>query len=78
MGTAAAAMRHAGSHYRKLFARARHPVGAVEREAHHLHEIERTGESAETPYIAMLGLFLFLASVLSVLLCIALCVYYFA
>ena len=33
----------------------RQPLRAIEREAHHLHAVERVGESAETPLIAILG-----------------------
>jgi hypothetical protein len=33
----------------------RQPLRAIEREAHHLHVVERAGESAETPLIAILG-----------------------
>ena len=34
----------------------RQPLRAIEREAHHLRTVERVGESAETPLIAILGL----------------------
>lgn len=33
-----------------------HPVRALKREARHLHELEREGDSAETPLIALVGL----------------------
>ncbi|MFL6030385.1 MAG: hypothetical protein ACJ74D_10175 [Gaiellaceae bacterium] len=36
----------------------------IEREAHHLHEVERVGESEWTPWIAILGLVLFFVPVL--------------
>jgi ABC-type glycerol-3-phosphate transport system permease component len=32
------------------------PLRALEREAQHLHSVERAGQSAETPLIAILGL----------------------
>ena len=34
----------------------RQPLRAIEREAHHLHAVERVGESAEPPLIEILGL----------------------
>jgi hypothetical protein len=34
----------------------RQPLRMIEREAQHLHAVERAGESAETPLIAILGL----------------------
>lgn len=44
----------------------------------HLHEVERAGESGETPFIAILGLIVFLGSVFLVLLAISLLAYYLA
>jgi hypothetical protein len=76
VGTGLDAARHAGGHYRRMFGWARRPVRSIEREAHHLHEIEKSGESAETPYIAVLGLFFFLGSIFLVLLGVALAAYY--
>jgi hypothetical protein len=58
-----AGARHAGGLYRRLFRWALRPVRKIEAEAHHLHEVERTGESGETPYIAILGVFLFLVPI---------------
>ena len=55
-----AGMRHAGGLYRRCFRWARRSARQVEAEAHHLQEIERAGEAGETPYIAILGVFLFL------------------
>ncbi len=40
------------------------PAHAIEREAHHLHEVEQVGESEWTPWIAILGLVLFFVPVL--------------
>jgi hypothetical protein len=43
------------------------PVRALEREAHHLHEVEREGESEWTPWIALLGLVLFFVPVIALM-----------
>jgi hypothetical protein len=45
----------------------RRPVRAVEREAHHLHEVEHVGESEWTPWIVILGLVLFFALVIALM-----------
>ena len=37
----------------------RRPFRTIEREAHHLREVEQVGESEWTPWIAILGLVLF-------------------
>jgi len=76
MGTSAGALRHASRRYRRVARWAVHPVRGVESEARHLHEIERAGESGETPFIAMLGLALFLGSVFLVMLGVAFLAYY--
>jgi hypothetical protein len=39
------------------------PFRTIQREAHHLHEVEQVGESEWTPWIAILGLVLFFVSV---------------
>ena len=70
------AFRHAAGHYRRTFARLRHPLRRVEAEALHLHRIERKGESAETPLIAIIGLRLFLLGPLLLVLGLALAAYY--
>jgi hypothetical protein len=54
-----------------LFAAAVRPVHAVEAEAHHLHEVETTGESGETPFILILGLILFLLPIFLLMLGLA-------
>jgi hypothetical protein len=64
--------RHAASLYRRLFAAALRPAHSVEAEAQHLHDVERTGASGETPYIAMLGLLLFLVPIFAAMLGLAL------
>jgi hypothetical protein len=40
-----------------------HSIHAAVQEAQHLHQLERAGESAWTPWIAIAGLILFLAAV---------------
>jgi hypothetical protein len=42
------------------------PIHSIEYEAHHLHEVERAGESAETLLVAIVGLVPSFASVLLV------------
>lgn len=76
MGVVKDAVRHAGSRYRRMFAWRLRPVRGIEEEAHRLHEVERVGESAETPYIAMLGLLFFLGSVFLVMVGLAFAAYY--
>lgn len=68
------AVKHAGGLYRKTFLR--HPVRAVEAEAEHLHEIEQRGESGETPFIAILGLIVFLLPIFAIMLGLAFGAYY--
>jgi hypothetical protein len=41
----------------------RRPFRTIEREAHHLHEVEQVGESEWTPWLAILGLVLFFVPV---------------
>jgi hypothetical protein len=69
---------HAGKRFRKLFGWLRHPLRGIEAEADHLREIERAGESGETPYIAMLGLLLFLAPLFLLIVGLAFAGYYLA
>jgi hypothetical protein len=78
MGTGAHAARHAGSLYARVFRWIRRPIKTIEDEAHHLHEIEQAGESGETPYIALLGVFLFLLPLAAFLMIIAFSAYYLA
>jgi hypothetical protein len=73
-----AGVRHAGALYGSLFAWARHPIRKVEAEAHHLHEIQRIGASGETPFIAILGVFLFLVPVFALMLGVAVLAVYIA
>ena len=78
MGSGTAVVKDAGGRYRRVYVWARHPVRSTEDEAHHLHEVERAGESGETPYIAVMGLIVFLGSVFLLMLGIALAAYYLA
>jgi hypothetical protein len=78
MAIGRAGARHAGSLYRRAFRGVLRPVQKVEAEAHHLHDVEHTGESAETPAIAMLGVFLFVFPIFVVMLGIAFGAYYLA
>jgi hypothetical protein len=56
----------------------RQPIRAIEGKGHHLHEVERAGESAETPLIAILGLVLLFASVFLVMAALSFAAYYLA
>ena len=70
------AARHAGSIYRRAFARVRHPVREIEADAEHLREIERKGESAEAPLVAILGIILFLLPIVALILGLSFAAYY--
>jgi hypothetical protein len=72
------AARHAGSLYRKAFSRLRHPVREIEAEVEHLVEVEREGESGETPFIALVGVILFLLPIVLLVLGLAFAAYYLA
>jgi hypothetical protein len=72
------AARHAGTLYRKTFGWLRHPVREIEAEAEHLLEIEREGERAETPLIAILGVILFLLPIVALILGLAFAAYFLA
>jgi hypothetical protein len=65
--------RHAGDLYRRALGR---PIQKLEQEAHHLHEVEQLGESGETPFIAILGVFLFLLPIFLVMAGLAFAAYY--
>jgi hypothetical protein len=78
VSTSSAVARHVGRRYRAVFRTLGRPFRSAEREAHHLHQVERAGESGETPYIAMLGLILFLGSVFALMLAVTLIAYYVA
>jgi hypothetical protein len=53
-------------------------VRAIEAEAEHLLEVEREGESAATPLIAILGIILFLTPIVLAILGLAFAAYYLA
>lgn len=78
MAAARDAGRHAGNLYRKSLARVRRPIRAIEAEAERLREIEREGESAETPLVAILGVILFLLPIVLLVLGLAFAAYYLA
>ena len=50
----------------------------AEVEAHHLHAVEQKGDAGEIPFIAILGLILFLLPVFLVMLGLAFAAYYLA
>jgi hypothetical protein len=53
-------------------------IGRVSRPAHHLHEVEQAGEVPETPFIALLGVVLFVLPVFLVIVGLAFAAYYLA
>jgi hypothetical protein len=71
-----AAARHAGSLYRRAFRAALRPIRKVEAEAQHLHEVERAGDLGETPFIAILGVILFLLPIFGFMVGLAFAAYY--
>jgi hypothetical protein len=66
-----AGARHAASLYRGAFRGLVRPIRKVEAEAQHLLEGERAGELAETPFIAILGIFLFLVPIFGLIVGLA-------
>jgi hypothetical protein len=78
MAAGSDAARHAGSLYRKAFGRLRHPVREIEAEVDHLVEVERKGESGETPFIVLIGVVLFLLPIVLLVLGLAFAAYYLA
>jgi hypothetical protein len=68
----------AGTLYRKAFGVFRRPVQGIAAEAEHLHEVERKGESETTPFIAIMGVILFLAPIVLVILGLSFAAYYLA
>jgi len=56
----------------------RRPFRTIEREAHHLHEVEQAGESEYTPWIAIVGLVLFFVPVFVLMTAIAFTAAHFA
>jgi hypothetical protein len=72
------AVGHARARYGKTLARVRHPLRSIGAEAEHLRQIEREGESAETPFVAILGIILFLIPIVVVVLGLAFAAYHLA
>lgn len=54
----------------------RHPFREIEAEVEHLRELEREGESGETPFIAIAGIVLFLLPIVLLVLGLAFAAYY--
>jgi hypothetical protein len=78
MSSSRAAATHAGTLYRKALGFLRRPVQGIEAEAEHLLEVEREGESETTPFIAIVGIILFLAPIFLLILGVSLAAYYLA
>jgi len=78
VGAGSDAAKQAGSRYRRAWARIVRPVRKLESEVHHLHEVEQEGESGEAPFIAILGIVLFLIPIFLLMLGLALAAYYLA
>ena len=69
---------YAGTLYGRTFSFLRHPVRKVESEAGHLHDVERAGESPETPLIVIVGLILFLIPIFLLIVGLSFAAYYLA
>jgi hypothetical protein len=78
VSTGTRATSHAAGLYRKAFNATARPFRKLEAEVHHLEDVERAGESAETPLIAFLGIILFLLPIFAVMLGLAFAAYYLA
>jgi hypothetical protein len=68
----------ADSLQRKMFAVFRTPVREIQAEAEHVRDVERAGDSGATPFIAMLGVILFLLLGLILMAGLILAAYYLA
>ena len=73
-----AGARHAGTLYRRAFDWVLRPVRKVQAEAHHLREVEQAGEAAETPFVVILGVVLFVLPIFLIMLGLAFAAYYIA
>ena len=71
-----AAARHAGRLYRRSFRGTLRSFRRAEAKARELEEIEHDGYAGETPYIAILGVFLFLAPIFVFILGLSFLAYY--
>jgi hypothetical protein len=78
MGVGSDATKRAGGHYGGAWNWVKHPVRNAKDEAHHLHQVEQEGDSGETPFIAILGIVLFLVPIFLLMLGLALAAYYLA
>jgi nitrogen fixation/metabolism regulation signal transduction histidine kinase len=78
VGVTPRATKHAGGLYRKTFDAMLRRVRRIESEADHLREVEQVGESGETPFVAILGVFLFLVPIVALVLGLAFAAYYLA
>jgi hypothetical protein len=76
VSTVRSGARHAKKLYRRTIRGALKPIRKVEAETHHLHEEERAGEAADTPFIAILGLMLFLAPIFGLIVGLSFAAYY--
>jgi hypothetical protein len=72
------AMRHAGTIYGRTFRWLRRSRRRIEAEAEHLREVEQSGESGETPFVAILGIILFLIPIVAIVLGASFAAYYLA
>jgi len=71
-----AGARRAACVYGRAFRAVLRPIGKVEAEAHHLHEVERAGAAGDTPFIVMLGLIFFLVPIFCIMAGLAFAAYY--
>jgi hypothetical protein len=76
VSTVRSGARHAMNLYRRTLRGALRPIRKVEAETHHLHEVERAGEAGDTPFIAILGIFLFLLPIFGLILGLAFAAFY--
>jgi hypothetical protein len=67
-----ASIRHARNLYGRTYHWLLRPIHKGEAEVHQLHEVELRGASGETPFIAILGLLLFLLPIFALMLGLAL------
>jgi hypothetical protein len=58
-----------------VFRWARSPVKTIEAEAHHLHDVEQAGSSGKAPFIAILGVFLFVVPIAAFMMIVAFSAY---
>jgi hypothetical protein len=76
MAVTSRSARHAAGLYGKSWRAVRRRARKIEAEAEHIVEVERKGESGETPFIAILGVLLFLLPIVALLLGISFGAYY--